>query len=67
MAWHRFALRCRDLFIDGEDTSWYEIDDENGAVALDWDGPVQPRTCGPVRSSPGSSVRRAAWRWASST
>ncbi len=46
MAWHRFALRCRDLFIDGEDTSWYEIDDENGAVAVDWDGPVRPEPLG---------------------
>ena len=46
IAWHRFALRCRDLFIEGEDTSWYEVDDENGAVALDWDGPVRPEPVG---------------------
>lgn len=32
--WRRFALRCRDLFRDGEDTSWYEVGDENGAVVL---------------------------------
>jgi len=24
-AWRHFTLRCRDLFVDGEDTSWYEI------------------------------------------
>ncbi len=34
VAWRHFALRCRDLFLEGEDTSWYEIDDENGAVAV---------------------------------
>ena len=34
LAWRRFALRCRDLFTEGEDTSWYEIDDENGAVSV---------------------------------
>ena len=34
IAWRRFALRCRDLFLDGEDTSWYEIGDENGAVSI---------------------------------
>ena len=49
LAWHRFALRCRDLFIEGEDTSWYEVDDENGAVALDWAGPGGP---GLVRPEP---------------
>ena len=42
LAWRRFALRCRDLFLEGEDTSWYEVGDENGAVALEWDGPVRP-------------------------
>jgi dextranase len=46
LAWHRFSLRCRDLFSDGEDTSWYEIGDENGAVALEWDGPVRPEPVG---------------------
>jgi dextranase len=46
LAWHRFALRCRDLFLDGEDTSWYDIGDENGAVKLDWDGPVRPEPAG---------------------
>ncbi len=46
LAWHRFALRCRDLFLEGEDTSWYDIGDENGAVAVDWDGPVRPEPVG---------------------
>lgn len=38
LAWHRFALRVRDLFLDGEDTSWYDIADDNGAVAVHWAG-----------------------------
>ena len=38
LAWHRFALRCRDLFSSGADTSWVEIGDENGAVALQANG-----------------------------
>ncbi|MGA3218498.1 MAG: glycoside hydrolase family 66 protein [Acidimicrobiales bacterium] len=46
LAWHRFALRCRDLFLEGEDTSWYDIADENGAVAVNWDGPVRPEPVG---------------------
>jgi dextranase len=46
LAWHRFALRCRDLFLEGEDTSWYEIGDDNGAVALDWEGAVRPEPVG---------------------
>jgi len=46
LAWHRFALRCRDLFLEGEDTSWYDIADENGAVAIEWDGPVRPEPVG---------------------
>ncbi|MGP8162387.1 MAG: glycoside hydrolase family 66 protein [Acidimicrobiales bacterium] len=32
--WHRFALRCRDLFRQGKDTSWCEVGDENGAVRV---------------------------------
>jgi dextranase len=36
--WHRFALRCRDLFTHGEDTSWFELDDENAAVKVSADG-----------------------------
>ncbi len=46
LAWHRFALRCRDLFLEGEDTSWYDIADDNGAVAVAWDGPVRPEPVG---------------------
>jgi hypothetical protein len=48
IAWRRFALRCRDLFLDGEDTSWYEIDDENGAVAAKAVVPVRPEPVGGV-------------------
>ena len=32
--WHRFGLRCRDLFRSGEDTSWFELADENAAVTV---------------------------------
>ncbi len=46
VAWRRFALRCRDLFLDGEDTSWYEIEDENGAVGIVADAPVRPEPVG---------------------
>ena len=46
IAWRRFALRCRDLFLEGEDTSWYEIGDENGAVAVVADVPVSPEPVG---------------------
>lgn len=46
LAWHRFGLRCRDLFVEGEDTSWYEIGDVNGSVSLSWDGPVAPEPVG---------------------
>jgi len=42
VAWRRFSLRCRDLFSNGEDTSWYEIGDENGSVSISADGPVWP-------------------------
>lgn len=44
--WRRFALRCRDLFIDGEDTSWYEINDENGSVSVSATRPVAPEPTG---------------------
>ncbi len=37
LGWHRFGLRCRDLFAGGTDTSWYDVGDENGAVALSWE------------------------------
>ena len=46
LAWHRFALRYRDLFLEGEDTSWYDIGDENGEVKLDWYGSVTPEPVG---------------------
>ena len=38
LRWHRFALRCRDLFTEGTDTSWIDIGDENGAVSVRWPG-----------------------------
>ncbi|HUZ41940.1 MAG TPA: glycoside hydrolase family 66 protein [Acidimicrobiales bacterium] len=44
--WRRFALRCRDLFIEGEDTSWYEIGDENGSVSVEADAQVRPEPVG---------------------
>lgn len=44
--WRRFALRCRDLFVEGEDTSWYEIGDENGSVSVEADAPVRPEPLG---------------------
>jgi dextranase len=34
LEWHRFALRCRDLWTTGKDTSWYELTDENAAVIV---------------------------------
>lgn len=46
LAWHRFGLRCRDLFLEGEDTSWFEIDDENGSVAVEATVPVWPEPLG---------------------
>jgi dextranase len=46
VSWRRFALRCRDLFLEGEDTSWYEIGDENGAVAVETNAPVRPEPAG---------------------
>jgi dextranase len=36
LRWHRFALRCRDLFAGGTQTSWIDIGDENGAVSVRW-------------------------------
>ena len=48
LQWRRFALRCRDLFIEGEDTSWYEIGDENGSVGVEADAPVRPEPSGGV-------------------
>jgi dextranase len=46
LAWRRFGLRCRDLFLEGEDTSWYDIDDENGSVAVESLVPVRPEPIG---------------------
>jgi len=46
IAWRRFALRCRDLFLEGEDTTWYEIGDENGAVSVEATVPVSPEPVG---------------------
>jgi dextranase len=48
LTWNRFALRCRDLFAGSLDTSWYEIHDENGAVAVAWSGTVSPEPVGGV-------------------
>ncbi|MHB8296191.1 MAG: glycoside hydrolase family 66 protein [Acidimicrobiales bacterium] len=46
LAWHRFSLRCRDLFTLGTDTSWYEIGDENAAVSVSWGGITSPEPLG---------------------
>jgi dextranase len=46
LAWHRFGLRGRDLFLGGTDTSWYELGDENGAVTVTWDGIASPEPTG---------------------
>jgi dextranase len=46
LAWNRFALRCRDLFTSGTDTSWHEIGDENSAVEVSWAGAVSPEPVG---------------------
>ena len=53
LAWHLFGLRCRDLFLDGEDTSWYDIGDEHDAVTVEWDGPGLTGARGPVAVCPG--------------
>jgi dextranase len=55
-AWHRFSLRCRDLFLSGVDTSWYELADENASVSVTWTG-----TCGPepIGGSLYARVRRS--------
>ena len=46
LGWHRFSLRCRDLFKRGVDTSWFELADENAAVTVAWDGAVSPEPVG---------------------
>ncbi len=50
-----------DLFLEGEDTSWYDIADENGAVALEWDGPCGPNPWA-APSSPGRPLGRLCRR-----
>ncbi len=46
VTWRRFALRCRDLFLRGQDTSWYELDDENAAVTVAASVPARPEPVG---------------------
>jgi dextranase len=46
LQWHRFALRCRDLWRTGEDTTWYELDDENAAVKVRSDVSTSPEPVG---------------------
>jgi dextranase len=53
--WHRFALRVRDLFRDGVDTSWYELDDENASVVVSWSGATSPE---PIGGAVYARVRR---------
>jgi dextranase len=55
LKWHRFALRCRDLFRQGVDTSWYELDDENASVTVSWSGVTSPE---PLGGSVFARVRR---------
>jgi hypothetical protein len=46
LEWRRFGLRCRDLFLEGEDTSWYEIGDENGSVSVEAGAPARSEPVG---------------------
>ncbi len=46
LLWHRFALRCRDLFRTAADTSWYELSDENASVTVNWAGETRPEPTG---------------------
>jgi dextranase len=55
LEWHRFGLRCRDLFKAGVDTSWYELSDENAAVIVNGRGQVSPE---PVGGALFTRVRR---------
>jgi hypothetical protein len=55
LEWHRFGLRCRDLFRDGVDTSWYELDDENASVTVTWSGITSPE---PIGGAVYARVRR---------
>jgi dextranase len=61
LSWHRFGLRCRDLFRRGRDTSWYELDDENAAVQVTSSVAAKPEPLGGslfvrVVHAPGSVV-----------
>ena len=55
LTWHRFALRCRDLFSHGLDTSWYELSDENAGVTVTSPVPSHPE---PISGSLFVRVRR---------
>lgn len=46
LEWHRFGLRCRDLFKTGVDTSWYELNDENAAVVISGKAHASPEPVG---------------------
>ena len=46
LQWHRFGLRCRDLFRSDTDTSWYELNDENASVVVSWSGRTSPEPLG---------------------
>ena len=46
LSWRRFALRVRDLFKTGVDTSWYELSDENAAVQVNDVVPAGPEPLG---------------------
>jgi dextranase len=46
LTWHRFSLRCRDLFRAATDTSWYELSDENASVTVSWAGETRPEPAG---------------------
>jgi dextranase len=46
LQWHRFSLRCRDLLRAGEDTTWYELADDNAAVTVTSDAPVSAEPTG---------------------
>jgi dextranase len=46
LRWHRFALRHRDLFGPAADTSWQDIGDENGSVAVHGTAAPSPEPLG---------------------
>jgi dextranase len=46
LEWHRFGLRCRDLFRGETDTSWYELSDENASVTVDASATTSPEPVG---------------------